>query len=278
MHGLGVDPDLRAARGVDERLEREERRADDDLHAVDRGDPRQQRLDVLLALGDRLVHLPVAGDERGPAHVRASTPGRGLPSISSSDAPPPVERWVDPVGEPELGDRRRGVAAADDRDRVGLGHRLGDRAGAGRERLQLERAHRAVPEHRARVARSPRRSPPRCGGRRRGPSSRRARRRRRAPASRCRRRTRGRRRGRRAGAACRRRRRAPARGLEALLLAQRVADVVALRLEEREAHRAADEDPVGAGQERLEHADLVGHLGAADDGDERPLADARGCR
>ena len=44
-----------------------------------------------------------------------------------------------------------------------------------------------------------------------------------------------------------------------------------LRLEEREAHRAADEDPVGGLQEGLEHADLVRHLRAADDRDERSL-------
>ena len=41
------------------------------------------------------------------------------------------------------------------------------------------------------------------------------------------------------------------------------------RGEEREAHRAADEDGVGDLQEALDHADLVGHLRAADDGHER---------
>ena len=48
--------------------------------------------------------------------------------------------------------------------------------------------------------------------------------------------------------------------------------------EEREAHRAADQDRVGELQEALDHADLVGHLRAADDRDERPrgvLEDAR---
>src|SRR3954452_20441161 len=43
-----------------------------------------------------------------------------------------------------------------------------------------------------------------------------------------------------------------------------------LRLEEREAHRPADQDGVGLLQERLEHADLVGHLGTADDRHQRP--------
>ena len=247
MHGLRVDPDLRAARGVDERLQRQERRADDDLDAVDGGDLRQQRLDVLLGLGDRLVHLPVAGDERGAAHVEGLHAREGLALDQLQRRAAARGEVGDAVGEPELGQRRRGVAAADDRDRVGLGHGLGDRARAGRERLELERAHRAVPEHGARRRGSPRRSRPRCAARRRGPSSRRARRRRRARASRCRRRTRGRRRGRSGSrsfsppAASTR-----ARGLQPLLLAQRVADVVALGLEEREAHRAADEDPVGA--------------------------------
>ena len=64
--------------------------------------------------------------------------------------------------------------------------------------------------------------------------------------------------------------RAPRR-LDALLLAQRGADVVALGREEREAHRAADQDRVGVLEERVDDADLVGHLRAADDRDERAL-------
>ena len=48
------------------------------------------------------------------------------------------------------------------------------------------------------------------------------------------------------------------------------ADGVAGRLEEREAHGAADQHGVGALQERLEHADLVRHLRAADHGHQRP--------
>ena len=60
------------------------------------------------------------------------------------------------------------------------------------------------------------------------------------------------------------------RGLDARLLAQRRADLVALGLEERVAHRAADEDRVGDLQEGVDDADLVGDLRAADDRDERP--------
>ena len=40
--------------------------------------------------------------------------------------------------------------------------------------------------------------------------------------------------------------------------------------ERTEAHRAADQDRVGGLEEALDHADLVGHLGAAEDDDERP--------
>ena len=43
----------------------------------------------------------------------------------------------DAVGEPELGHRRRGVAAADDRDGVGVGHRLRHDARAGGDKLRL---------------------------------------------------------------------------------------------------------------------------------------------
>ena len=55
----------------------------------------------------------------------------------------------DAVGEPELGHRGRGVAAADDGHGIRIGDRLGDGARARGERLELEGAHRAVPEHRA---------------------------------------------------------------------------------------------------------------------------------
>jgi hypothetical protein len=54
-------------------------------------------------------------------------------------------------------------------------------------------------------------------------------------------------------------------------LAQRRADRVAGGGVERKAHGAADEDGLGAVEERVEDADLVGHLRAADHGDERAL-------
>ena len=54
-------------------------------------------------------------------------------------------------------------------------------------------------------------------------------------------------------------------------LEQRVADRVALRGEEREAHRAADDERVDDLQQRLDDAELVGDLRAAEHGDERAL-------
>ena len=60
-------------------------------------------------------------------------------------------------------------------------------------------------------------------------------------------------------------------GLALLVLVQRIADREAVGRREREGHRAADQDGVGALGERLEHADLVGHLDAAGDHDERML-------
>ncbi len=61
-----------------------------------------------------------------------------------------------------------------------------------------------------------------------------------------------------------------ARRIEVLVGAQRSTDRVALHRQEREGHGAADEDRVGALQERLEHPDLVGHLGPPDDRHQRP--------
>src|SRR2546425_13119282 len=54
-----------------------------------------ERLQVGPGLDRPDMHLPVGGKEE-PSHAssRAATPGSGLPSRNSSDAPPPVETWV----------------------------------------------------------------------------------------------------------------------------------------------------------------------------------------
>ena len=178
-------------------------------------------------------------------HARAAS----CPSTSSSDAPPPVERWSTWSCEPELRERR-GASRRRRRPWCPAPRRPPRRPPRvpGGERLELERAHRAVPEDRARAPRSPRRSArprPRADVEAHpavghvdavelpalGVGGERARRARGRPAARSLR-------GRRASDALGAR-------LDALLLAQRVADVVALRPEEREAHRAADQHRVG---------------------------------
>ena len=57
---------------------------------------------------------------------------------------------------------------------------------------------------------------------------------------------------------------------DVLGVAQRLPDGVIPGGEEGEAHRAADQDRVGDPQEAIDHRDLVGDLGAAEDRDERP--------
>ena len=69
-----------------------------------------------------------------------------------------------------------------------------------------------------------------------------------------------------------------ARDLLGAVLDPRGADRQALRLEQREAHGAADQHGVGQRQHLLDDADLVGHLGAAEDDDERPLGVAQQAR
>src|SRR5438477_12458192 len=85
----------------------EKRRTYGDIDALHRRDAWQKRGDELLRLADGLMHLPVARDERGTparcrAHVKASTPGSRLPSISSSVAPPPVDRCVTSPSRPNF--------------------------------------------------------------------------------------------------------------------------------------------------------------------------------
>ena len=62
-----------------------------------------------------------------------------------------------------------------------------------------------------------------------------------------------------------------ARHLDAVVLDERAPHRLSLRLEEREHHRAADEQPVDLPEQRGDHVDLAGDLGAAEDRDERPL-------
>ena len=123
--------------------------------------------------------------------------------MSSSDAPPPVERWVTRSARPNW------CRAADESPPPTTRRALGVPPRPRRRRACRPRTARARrrPSGRSRTPcrrrRSPRRRPRRCAGRCRGPSSRRARRRRRARGARCRRRRPRRGRGRRAGAACR---------------------------------------------------------------------------
>ncbi len=95
-----------------------------------------------------IFQLPVMSGLRLVSGIRcrpckASSPGRSPCSISSSEAPPPVEMWSISVGQAELGDGRGAVAAADHGEPTAVGHRLGHGAGAGLEAGVLEHAHRA---------------------------------------------------------------------------------------------------------------------------------------
>ena len=99
------------------------------------------------------------GGARRPCHIldvgalsrNAASPGRSPSSNNSSDAPPPVDTW-----STSSSSRNWASAAAESPPPTTVnalvgGDRLGHRAGAGREPLVLEHAHRAVPEHRARL-------------------------------------------------------------------------------------------------------------------------------
>ena len=160
-----------------------------------------------------------------------------------------------------------GVAAADDRQPVDLGQRLGHRAGALGERRELEDAHGAVPEDRAGVGQRRREGAlgvrtdvepelvvgDRVGGHDRGGAS-----------------------AENSGATTMSvgrisctpdssaRRRYSRHDLDLVLLQQALADPVALGDEEGEDHPAADEQPVGLAEQVVDDAELVGDLGPAE--------------
>ena len=60
-------------------------------------------------------------------------------------------------------------------------------------------------------------------------------------------------------------------GVELVVFDERLADRDAARLEEGVRHRAADDQPIDFSEQVLDHLDLVRHLGAAEDRDERAL-------
>ena len=60
-----------------------------------------------------------------------------------------------------------------------------------------------------------------------------------------------------------------ARGLHEVTLQQRLADAVALRVQEGVGHAAADQQQVHAREQVLQHAELARHLGAANHGGKR---------
>ena len=60
-------------------------------------------------------------------------------------------------------------------------------------------------------------------------------------------------------------------GVDLVLLEQALADLVALGLEEREDHAAADQQPVDRAEQVVDDAELVRDLGAAEHDDVRPL-------
>ena len=207
--------------------------------------------------------------------VQRLDPGQ-LPALQQLEGGAAARRQVvHVVGEAELRQRRGGVPAAHDRRPGRDRHSLRQRARARGERLELEGPHRPVPEDRAGAGdllaeclRGPWANVephPAVGhvGRRPGRGARRARRSGR-PA--------------RGPAAAAARSRddlalssARARQLHSLLLHQRVTGGLALRAEEAEAHRAADQDRVGRVEEPVDQRDLVAHLGPAEHHHERPL-------
>src|SRR5207244_1234708 len=96
---LRANQDLRLAQTRRHGRQRRVWRADDALDAVEQLQRGQHRVDQRQAFGDGVVHLPVAGDDRFAAThqqscFRAATPGSTLPSMNSSEAPPPVETCV----------------------------------------------------------------------------------------------------------------------------------------------------------------------------------------
>src|SRR5262249_31771967 len=90
---LSGDLDLAALGRFGRRRNRGEGRRDHDVRVSAIGDLRQKRGEKGAGLAERLVHLPVSGNDRTASHlsVSAVTPGSSRPPRNSREAPPPVE-------------------------------------------------------------------------------------------------------------------------------------------------------------------------------------------
>ena len=105
------------------------------------------------------MHLPVGRDDRPPSAHRSSSstasPGSSRPSRNSSDAPPPVDRWSKPSASPNRATAARlsppPATAYAGAPAIASRHPARARA----ERLELEHAHRPVPQDRLRVGDRP---------------------------------------------------------------------------------------------------------------------------
>ena len=122
-----------------------------------------------LGLGEGLVHLPVAGDDRLAVFqihsgsdsfvrlyrfLRVEQAGHAGQLLALHELQGGAAAGGDVahlVGVAQLLDGSRAVAAADDGDGAGLGQGLGHGLGAGGELVELKHAHGAVPDHGARV-------------------------------------------------------------------------------------------------------------------------------
>ena len=214
-----------------------------------------------------------------PRRAGPPRPGSFFPSSSSKDAPPPVESQSTLSARPNL---RSAATESPPPTTVVPGAAAtasATRAGAGGERLQLEGAHRAVPEHGA------------GRGDRLGVGAARARADVEAhPAvghldpvalarARCRRRSSRRARGRPAGAARSRMpsARSSASAASSTPSSSTSESPVAIPWARKKLKHIAPPIRISVGdlEEAVDHADLVGDLGAAEDDDQRPLRATR---
>ena len=292
---LRRDGEMRSARRFRRRVQRGERRRDDDVDVAHTADQGAELLDVEDGLLHRLEHLPVAGDEwlahqvladyryrrlDGYLSGSASTPGSVCPPRNSSDAPPPVEMCVMRSATPAL------LTAATESPPPMIVVPFTS---------ATARATPSVPAANASISNTPigpfhttvfaSRSTVWYRRRRLGSDVEAHA----APDRRIVHLEHGGRRARfhlvgddvidrerelhAAAFACAH---DVARGVELVVLDQRRADRQPEGLEERVGHRAADEQSIDLAEKVLDDLDLVRHLGAAEDGDERPFGIAEG--
>ena len=150
LFGAELDAELERQTTYDTTEGRDRPMGDRDAYAADTVGPTAEEVKIEKQR-TKAQRQPLTASRVRRRARSASRPGRSPCSRSSREAPPPVDTWSMRSARPNWATAAALSPPPTTVRPLRRGDRLGDGTGAGLEARVLERAHRAVPEHRAGV-------------------------------------------------------------------------------------------------------------------------------